>query len=147
MFRAKVTDPDIIAWHVNFLIHTKNLFCISTCNVKQNSYHFLNHHHQEPHHNYQWFIIIIMISGDETVEFFKTSFGLSVRESAAIMGAHTYGRWFLRLWEPPHYGSSHIWKAIVNRKRIMKIIREAHVLLGLLFGTYLMSGTLGLLLS
>ena len=31
-------------------------------------------------------------SGDETVEFFKTSFGLTVRESAAIMGAHTYGR-------------------------------------------------------
>jgi len=35
-------------------------------------------------------------SGDETVEFFKTSFGLSVRESAAIMGAHTYGRMNVR---------------------------------------------------
>ena len=32
-------------------------------------------------------------SGEETVDFFKTSFDLSVRESAAIMGAHTFGRW------------------------------------------------------
>ena len=31
-------------------------------------------------------------SGEETVDFFKTSFDLSVRESAAIMGAHTFGR-------------------------------------------------------
>ena len=57
------------------------------------------------------------------------------------MGAHTYGRSLLTLWEPPHYGSPHVWKVIVNGKRIMKIIREAHVLLGLLHGTYLMFGT------
>ena len=38
-------------------------------------------------------------NGDATLDFFRDQFGFNGRETAAIMGAHTLGRWGGDQWE------------------------------------------------